>query len=118
MKTCKTCGETKPPEMFAARRLVCRICRNRADTDRAKRKDAAERGVEYVPPVYRPTASEKLAQSVRVPDKLATFSGDAIITERTRHTVGPSLGYDPRYQCPDHERVVGGFASMGIGRYL
>ena len=27
-------------------------------------------------------------------------------------------GYDPRYQCPPNERVVGGFASMKPGQYL
>jgi hypothetical protein len=35
-----------------------------------------------------------------------------------RATVCPSPGHDVRYQLPEGERVLGGFATMGIGRYL
>ena len=33
-------------------------------------------------------------------------------------TVVPGYTHDPRYQVAPGERVVGGFASMGVGRYL
>lgn len=31
---------------------------------------------------------------------------------------GIAAGYDPRYQCDPNTRIVGGFATLGIGRYL
>jgi hypothetical protein len=34
-----------------------------------------------------------------------------------RVTRGPSIGYDPRYCLDPDTRVVGGFATLGIGRY-
>jgi hypothetical protein len=33
-------------------------------------------------------------------------------------TVVPTPQFDPRYQVDPAERVIGGFASMGVGRYL
>lgn len=31
---------------------------------------------------------------------------------------GVAAGFDPRYQCDPNTRIVGGFATLGIGRYL
>lgn len=47
-----------------------------------------------------------------------TISVRPVDTSGARITVCPSLDYDPRYQLPPGERIVGGFASMGVGRYL
>jgi hypothetical protein len=38
--------------------------------------------------------------------------------DRAHVVVGRAWTHDPRYQLPLGERVVGGFATMGIGRYL
>ena len=35
-----------------------------------------------------------------------------------QHTVQLMPAFDPRYQCDPKERVIGGFASLGPGRYL
>jgi hypothetical protein len=41
-----------------------------------------------------------------------------IVPANVKRTVCPSHAYDSRYQIDPSTRVVGGFASAGIGRYL
>ena len=44
--------------------------------------------------------------------------GAAVISAGTKHTVLHTPQFDARYQCDPKERVIGGFASLGPGRYL
>jgi len=44
--------------------------------------------------------------------------GEAVIPAGVRVTICPSAPVYSRHQLPPGERVIGGFASMGIGRYL
>ena len=44
--------------------------------------------------------------------------GEAIIPAGVRVTRCPGINFDPRYQVPPDTEVVGGWVSMGIGRYL
>lgn len=49
---------------------------------------------------------------------VARISRSAPILRRDGVTVLPGYTHDPRYQVAPGERVVGGFATLGIGRYL
>jgi len=44
--------------------------------------------------------------------------GGVIIPRHVKVQICPSPGFDVRYQLPPNERVVGGFATIGVGRYL
>ena len=52
------------------------------------------------------------------PSALKDQSGEYIRTENTREIKAPPVRFDPRYQIDPNTRIVGGFATMGIGRYL
>ena len=77
-------------------------------------------------PTYKPERQgRKLAPVQEQPVGLgwrkiaAPADRPVVVPEGVRHTVLPSApAYDARYQCDPKERVIGGFASMGIGRYL
>ena len=44
--------------------------------------------------------------------------GEVVVPSNVKIQYGPSFLYDPRYQVPPSTRIAGGFADMGIGRYL
>lgn len=48
----------------------------------------------------------------------APGQANVITPAGVKRTVGPSVSYDPRYQVDPATRVVGGFATLGPGRYL
>lgn len=91
-------------------------------------KEAAEN---YVPPPL-PVKVREVRDPVRVARKTRQDTtpgvsinrtdlqrtGEIIVTSATKITVCPSIKYDPRYQVDPAMRVVGGFATAGIGRYL
>lgn len=43
---------------------------------------------------------------------------EIIVPAEVKRVVGPTHAFDPRFQVDPRTRVVGGFATMGIGRYL
>jgi hypothetical protein len=44
--------------------------------------------------------------------------GPTVVPDHVKRTVCPSPQFDARFQIDPRQRVVGGFASMGPGRYL
>jgi len=56
----------------------------------------------------------------RAPPKLAGSSdrGEEHRPAGPKYVVCPAPKFDSRYQIDPNERIVGGFASLGIGRYL
>ena len=84
---------------------------NRAHKLKLKRPKHADRRrskVVVTTPKPRPLPSGRDAWAV----------APAIIPPTVRVQIGPSAAYDARYQLPPGERLIGGFASLGIGRYL
>ena len=69
----------------------------------------------FVKPVPKPAPLPKL-KVTRVIEKRVI--PEVIVPDNVKITRIETLGYDPRFQVPQDTRVVGGFASMGIGRYL
>lgn len=72
----------------------------------AKHRAAKERALQ----TKRPAMLEK--------QRAVLVSGPVIVPENVKRTVGKPWTHDVRYQLPPGTRVVGGFASMGVGRYL
>lgn len=52
------------------------------------------------------------------PDLRPSTEAPVTYTAHTKRTVASGWTHDTRYQLPPGERIVGGFATLGIGRYL
>ena len=52
------------------------------------------------------------------PDLRPSAEAPITYTAHTKRTVAGGWTHDARYQLPPGERIVGGFATLGIGRYL
>lgn len=72
----------------------------------AKHRAAKERALQ----TKRPAMLEK--------QRAVLVSGPVIVPENVKRTVCPPWTHDVRYQLPPGTRVVGGWATMGMGRYL
>jgi hypothetical protein len=69
--------------------------------------------------------ARKIERDGRVPKPQAAralkpqaVSPEVIVPANVKVTVGPSVSYDPRFQVPEGTRIVGGWATAGMGRYL
>ena len=72
----------------------------------AKAKAAAQMAIN----AKRPAMLEK--------QRAVLVSEPVIVPENVKRTVCPPWTHDVRYQLPPGTRIVGGFATMGVGRYL
>ena len=95
---------------------------NRANSNRDSRyyaagKVPAEEAAKKAKPVEL-APKEKHPTMIKQQTRAVHFSGPAIVPENVKRTVIPGWTHDDRYQLPPGTRIVGGFATMGVGRYL
>lgn len=100
---------------FADKADADRWVASRAETKKAKTEKAKLKGLESK--ALAPLTQQSAGKAWRnLQQKLEP--GPVVVPAKVKRTVCPSISYDPRYQCAPGERIVGGFASMGPGRYL
>lgn len=102
--TCRYCGQTKPMKGWRSVMGVGRCCSD--CVEELRQADVFKR---------QQTAVKDIAAW---PDRKAARAPAPAVNRADGVTVCPSLSFDPRYQVDPATRVIGGFATMGVGRYL
>ncbi len=94
----------------AERWKTSRVEAKKADTTKTKLKGLASKALAPLTAQAAGKAWRNLQQRLE--------PTPAIVPATVKRTVCPSVSFDPRFQCDPRQRVVGGFATMGPGRYL
>ncbi len=68
-------------------------------------------------PVVRPIQGQTVGKAWRNLQQRPN-GGEVVVPAGVKRTVCVTPSFDARYQCDPAQRIAGGFADMGVGRYL